>query len=226
MRELTLSIFADESGDQNGTSKYYLLTLVLHDQSNPIAPFIEAHKSSLMAKGLPDIPFHASPLIYGKDAYRDLDLSVRKRLLASFFILTRRLPVWYKTFAYKRFEVATLDRLIAQIRRDLVIFISDNLDFFQSYESIKIYYDNGQHAITKSLHEAIEFMLSKNAVIFKDASPQDYVLAQVVDFLCTIELTAMKYDHHEETNTDRKVFGNVTDFKKGHLRHLRKKLLS
>lgn len=33
MKELTLSIFADESGGQNGTSKYYLLTLVLHDQS-------------------------------------------------------------------------------------------------------------------------------------------------------------------------------------------------
>ena len=33
MKELTLSIFAGESGCQNETSKYYLLALALHDQS-------------------------------------------------------------------------------------------------------------------------------------------------------------------------------------------------
>lgn len=36
MKELSLSIFADESGGQNGTSKYYLLTLVFHDQAQTI----------------------------------------------------------------------------------------------------------------------------------------------------------------------------------------------
>lgn len=226
MRELTLSIFADESGGQNGTSKYYLLTLVLHDQSFQIGSLIEAYRNSLASKGLPDIPLHASPLIYGKGDYDHLDLATRKRLLASFFVLTRCLPVRYKTLAYKRAEVSSLEQLIARIRRDLVVFISDNLDYFQSFDTIKIYYDNGQHAVTEALHAAIEFMLSKNAVVYKDAHPQDYMLSQVADFLCTIELTAIKHENHDETNTDLKVFGNVTEFKKGYLRHLRKKQLS
>lgn len=226
MKELTLSIFADESGGQNGTSKYYLLTLVFHDQSFRVAPLIEAYKNSLNSKGLPDISLHASPLIYGKGEYENLDLATRKRLLASFFVLTRRLPVRYMTLAYKRAEVASLEQLIARIRRDLVVFISDNLEYFQSFDSIKIYYDNGQHAVTEALHAAIEFMLSKNAVIYKDARPQDYALSQVADFLCTVELTAIKYENHDETNTDLKVFGNVTEFKKGYLRHLRKKRLA
>ena len=69
-------------------------------------------------------------------------------------------------------------------------------------------------------------MLSKNAVVYKDAHPQDYVLSQVADFLCTIELTAIKFENHDETNTDLKVFGNVTEFKKGYLRHLHKMQLS
>ena len=139
MRELTLSIFADESGGQNGTSKYYLLALVFHNQASQISPMIEAYKTSLTSKGLPDIPLHASPLIYGKDDYNHLDLATRKRLLASFFVLTRRLPVRYKTLAYKRVEVASLEQLIARIRRDLVVFISDNLEYFQSFDTIKIY---------------------------------------------------------------------------------------
>lgn len=50
--------------------------------------------------------------------------------------------------------------------------------------------------------------------------------SQVADFLCTVELTAVKYENHDETNTDLKVFGNVTEFKKGYLRHLRKKQLT
>lgn len=61
---------------------------------------------------------------------------------------------------------------------------------------------------------------------YRDASPQEYRLSQVADFLCTIELTATKYINHEETNTDLKIFGSVAEFKKGYLRHLRKMALT
>lgn len=67
MNELTLSIFADEHGGQNETSKYYPLTLVLQDQSLQVAPSIEDYKNSLNSKGLLGIPLRASPLIYGKE---------------------------------------------------------------------------------------------------------------------------------------------------------------
>ena len=100
---------------------------------------IEDYRNSLASKGLPDIPLHASPLIYGKGDYDHFDLATRKRLLASFFILTRRLPVWYKTLACKRVEVSSLEQLITRIRRDLVVFISDSLDYFQTFDTIKIY---------------------------------------------------------------------------------------
>lgn len=52
------------------------------------------------------------------------------------------------------------------------------------------------------------------------------MLSQVTDFLCTVELTAIKYENHDATNTDLKVFGNVTEFEKGYLGHLRKKQLA
>ena len=51
-------------------------------------------------------------------------------------------------------------------------------------------------------------------------------LSQVADFLCTVELTAVKCENHDETNADLKMFDNVTEFKKGYLRHLRKKQLA
>ncbi len=42
-----LSIFADESGDRGGSSKYYLLTLVFHDQSKSILNAVGVYENSL-----------------------------------------------------------------------------------------------------------------------------------------------------------------------------------
>ena len=54
MREL--SIFVDGSGSDGLSDRYYLLTVVMHDQSDSIANSIEAYEGALCAKGLPDYP--------------------------------------------------------------------------------------------------------------------------------------------------------------------------
>ena len=60
------------------------------------------------------------------------------------------------------------------MKRDLINWLFDNLEFFQSFESIRIYYDKGQKKITSLLHGAVEYALSKEALIFRNASPVDY----------------------------------------------------
>lgn len=59
MREL--SIIVDESGSDGLSDCHYLLTVVMHDQSDGVADSIEAYEDALRVKGLPDIPFHVSP---------------------------------------------------------------------------------------------------------------------------------------------------------------------
>ena len=92
-----LSIFADESGEWGKRSEYYLITLVFHDQSKDISLALERYRQSLADYGLPDVPFHAGPLLTGHDAYEGMSLSERKRLLGLFVIMTRRLPITYRT---------------------------------------------------------------------------------------------------------------------------------
>ena len=125
MREL--SIFVDESGSDGLSDRYYLLTVVIHGQSDSIAESIKAYEDALHAKGLPDIPFHASPLMNGKDLYSGLDLRTRKTLLGSFRVFFRHMPVRYHTFAYATKQFASLDRLARAMRRDIVNFLFDNL---------------------------------------------------------------------------------------------------
>lgn len=77
MREL--SIFIDESGRDNLSDYYYILTIVLHDQSNNLDYSIKLYENSLEQRLLPNIPFHASPLMNKKDNYKCLDMSTRKK---------------------------------------------------------------------------------------------------------------------------------------------------
>lgn len=86
-----------------------------------------------------------------------------------------------------------------------------------------VYY--GQHAIVSALHKAIDYALSKNAVVYKPADPTAYRLSQVADYLCTLELTSLKFDDHETTSTDEKFFGSRSMFRKGMLKEARKKAL-
>ena len=148
MREL--SIFVDESGSDGLSDRHYLLTVVMHDQSENIANSIATYEGALRAKGLPDIPFHASPLMNGKDQYSGLDLRTRKMMLGSFRVFFRHMPVKYHTFAYATKQFASLDKLAGAMRRDIVNFLFDNLAELQSYDMVKVYYDNGQRSIARS----------------------------------------------------------------------------
>lgn len=213
-----LSIFVDESGSQGGHSAYCLVTLLMHDQENPITGNIDRYENRLREAGLPNPPFHASPLMNGHDDYEGLDMASRKRLLAAFEGFVRSVPCAYKTFSYKRSEVSTTELFITRFKRDLVIFLTDNLNYFQGFDRVKIYYDNGQHMVTSALHGAIGYVLSKDAVLYRIATTQDYRLFQAVDYLCTLELTDLKFHDKRLTTTDIKIFGeDYQAFKRNHL---------
>ncbi len=117
------------------------------------------------------------------------------------------------------------NKYIARLKKDLVVFLSNNLDYFQSFDKVKIYYDDGQQTITNALHAAFEYELSKQALMYRNASPKEYRLSQVADYLCTLELTALKFDACEITSTDEVFFGlSATTFKRDYLKKVRKKL--
>ncbi len=220
-----LSVFCDESGIQEGASKYYLVTVVIHDQSDDIASIITQYEMTLSERGLPDIPFHATPLLRAHDAYKDMDIETRKHLLSAFATFVRYLPIQYKSFVFQSKQFKDAKALQTQIRKSLIGFLFDEIEYFQSFDKVKIYYDNGQSAVTDALHSAIEYALSTNVPIYKDSDYRKFRLSQAADYLCEIELAAVKYENHDETQTDIKFFGSVGAFKKNYLKQARRKLI-
>ena len=76
-----LGIFVDESSDRGGKARYYLLTLVIHDQSEGIADKIARYEQSLLDSDLPNIPFHSEPLLNGHGPHEGISLQAHQREL-------------------------------------------------------------------------------------------------------------------------------------------------
>ena len=220
-----LSIFVDESGDRGGRACYYLLTLVLHDQSDNIMDEVNRYERRLAENDLPDIAFHSEPLLNGHKGYESLTIEQRKKMLVAFSALVRRLPIHYATFAYRRSEFEDLSKLTARMKRDISNFLFGHLEFFQGYDEVKIYYDNGQDIVKRALDQSIGFVLSKGVVERRKTSMTDYRLEQVADYLCTIELAAAKYAAKENSETYNKFFGGAGAFKKNWLKQARRKAI-
>ncbi len=218
-----LSVFVDESGDRGGVARYYLLTLVLHNQADDITEKIARYEESLLRSDLPNIPFHSEPLLNGHGLYSGLPIEVRKKLLYSFNILVQRLPIAYTTFVYRRSEFDDLAKLTARMKRGISGLLFDHLEHFQSFDEVKIYYDNGQDIVKRALDQSIGFVLSKGVVERRKTSMTDYRLEQVADYLCTIELAAIKYAAKEDGGTYDKFFGGIGSFKRNWLKQARRK---
>lgn len=224
MREV--SVFCDESGGENGHSRYCIIALVFHEQGEGFDDALVRYRRALRDASLEDVPFHASPLMYGKSDYAGMSLEDRKGLFMSFFILQKALPYRFKVFSYRRSEVPEPEKFTARFQKDLAVFLEQNLSFFQDFDKVKIYYDGGQDMVTRALHDALDRELSKEAVVYKAARAQEYVFFQVADFLCAMELAALKFAAHEITATDEKFFGaSLSKFKKLYLRQVRSKEL-
>ena len=129
-----LSVFCDEAGQQDMSAGYYLLTLVLHDQSTPLGPYVSDYESHVVQNGLPDIAFHMKDLLHGHGDYEGIGQSVRKKLLIHFNIFMQKAPVRYRTFVYGSYDTDA-KTLSARMRRDIVNFVYDNLEWFQSFDS-------------------------------------------------------------------------------------------
>ena len=223
-----LSAFLDEAGQERNwepEAKWYLLTLVLHDQDDDISVPVDAYERYIRSKGLPDIPFHMVELMHGRRSYEGVELADRKRLLMSFNALVQRLPIRYHTFAYRRSEFYDYHMLSDRMKRDLKSFIGDHLAEFQEFDTVAIYYDGGQSAVTQAVHGAFDEALSANTAEYKRLRFQERRLSQVADYLCSIELADLRFMDGDVSATYERVYGSRRMFRANYLKQARRKRL-
>ena len=179
MREL--SIFVDESGDfgcYERHAPYYIVTMVLHDQRIDISEAIRRLDESLAYLGYAGgQAIHTEPLIRRENPYQNYRPNERRAIFSRLYYFTLNCDIKYKSFIFKKSEYRDIFKLEARMAREISGFIRENLPYFQSFEKVILYYDNGQHELNRILNTVLATELADYDV--RRVQPNDYKLFQV-----------------------------------------------
>lgn len=220
-----LSFFVDESGDfgeYSVHSPYYIVAMVLHDQSKDISSEITQLNNELANLGYDDHIVHTEPLIRREEDYRNLSPNERRSIFTKLYYFTSKCDIQYKAFAFRKKEFENIFKLEGRIAREISCFIRDNLSYFQGFQKVILYYDNGQHELSRILNTVLATELTDYDV--RKVLPRDYKLFQVADLICTLELLRLKSENGTLSRSETLIFHSQRELKKDFLKGIRKKM--
>ena len=190
--EKTLSVFVDESGSFDSScepSRFYVITCVFHDQSCSLTVPLARLEEQLAYLRIPEMCFHAGPLIRREDEWRTLDIVMRRKIFSRMIAFSRACSISYHAFAIDKKFFSTPEAMQAELTRQIRDYLAAKDCELLAYDAVKVYYDNGQAQVKSILKSAFG---SLNIVFPSQVTPERYRLFQVADLICTIELIRMK----------------------------------
>lgn len=226
MAEKILSVFIDESGDfgqYNSHSPYYLVAMVLHNQDVDISGNISVLNNHIRNLGYEEHAIHTGPLIRRESVYKNDLMEDRKRLFNALFNFARKLDFKYICPKIKKSECSDVVSMTGKLSREIKNVLARHESFWNSFDKVIIYYDNGQVELTKILSSVFNVLYTD--VEFRKVTPVDYKLFQVADLVCTMELLNEKSENRSFSNSETEFFCSIRDFKKNYLKPIQKKKL-
>lgn len=217
-----ISVFVDESGSFDPdakSSQYYLVCMVFHDQSVPIDEAIARLDEGLIGLGLGENhTVHAGPLIRWEEPYRKLRRQERRVIFARMMSFLRHVDVTYRCFYVDKRFVDCVEVLHDQLLQQIVAFLAEHAVEFNSYDKLKVYYDNGQSYVTTILRDAFALFSSRLEFV-PNVVPEKYRLFQVADVIATLELVRLKLESDGRiSEAEKGFFLSIQNLKKNFLR--------
>ena len=225
-----ISVFIDESGSFESnpdSSRYYMVCMVFHDQSVDLTTEIQRLGDSLDSMGLPaDHCVHAGPLIRREKEYAGKTREERRGIFDRMMAFLRKSDISYKYFCVDKHFLGKTKDVHDPLLQKIQYFLLANADAFNSFDRLKVYYDNGQSALTGLIKEAFALFASRTEFV-PDVEPSKYRLFQVADIACTLELAREKMSRDEGLSESEKVFfGGTKNLKKNYLKVLDRKIFA
>ena len=223
----TLSIFIDESGvfgDFSEKAPYYMATMVFHEQKVDISEDIAVLDRHIQELGFPPHAVHMGPLIRRESIYFQYDdEATRARLINTMYNFVRKLDIHYICPFVRKTENQDVIDLYGKLSREISLQLRNQMDYLNTFDHIIIYYDNGQHELTKILTSVFNVLFTN--VEFRKVSPADYKLFQAADLICTWELLALKASEGEFTVSEKRFFDSPSKFMKNRYKLIARKKL-
>lgn len=223
----TLSVFIDESGDFgvfDPHSPFYIVSLILHDQTIDISDSIRKFKQHLSDIGFQKHAIHSAPLVR-KDVpeYKNMQREDRRKLFNSLFNLARKLPIHYISVTIPKQSSSNEIELTHKLTQELKKALINNSDYTDKFEKIIVYYDNGQVQLTKIITTI--FGVLYDNVEMRRVLPSDYTLFQIADLICTVELTNVKSHTCGLSKSEEDFYMGQRSFQKNIYKYILKKHL-
>ena len=219
-----LSIFVDESGDfgvYNHCCPYYIVTLIIHEQAHSIKEHIEKLNTYMNNIEYNMKAVHAAPIIRREEIYKNVDIYKRRKIFNTFFYFTEKVGIKYKNIIIDKKHKNALD-INSSISKDLSSFVKENLYYFQQFDKVIIYYDNGQNQLANILVSVFSSWFH-DKFEYRTVSPYEYKLFQVADFICTLSLINHKLACGQNlTKSEQLFFGSKRNLKMNYLKHIKK----
>ena len=125
-----LSIFVDESGDfgeYNKQSPYYIISLVMHDQSVDISEELTRLESQMEYLGWPKHCIHAGPIIRSEHEYKEYDLESRQKILKRLMSFTRKIDIRIKSVHIEKRNISDSIEAAGKLSKQLSHFIRNEM---------------------------------------------------------------------------------------------------
>lgn len=214
-----LSVFVDESGDfgeYDYHAPFYIISFILHNQEVDISEDVAKLENEMTYLGWSNHCVHVGPAIRGEYEYANIEPINRQKIVKRIATFTRKLNIKVKSFYVEKKHVEDSVEMTGKLSKQISIFIKDNMEYFLDYNSIKIYYDNGQVEVTRILSSVFNALLDN--VEFKRVIPSDYRLFQVADLICTLKLIELKRNNNILSKSEKLFFVDDRTLKKNYLK--------
>jgi len=190
-----LSVFVDESGKfqyPDSISRFYIVSLVLHDQSVEIDALIRKLDEDWVQMGYEGFCFHAGPLIRKEKGYLYMPREERASIFSRMLIFARQMPFRFHCLVVDKEFVTSSWQIVEKLQRQLSDFLDAHASDFLDVDEVKVYYDCGQAPITKLLQDTFAEKLGSRIAFAQGVKPERYKLFQLADLVCTAKLAQQK----------------------------------
>ena len=188
-----LNIFVDETGEFGygvKSSMLYGIPFTFHEQDNDISGELSNLNNRLMKIGYTNM-IHMSDLIMRRGDYSKFDIKMRKSIFNSIYQFSRKIPVKYHTIIIDKRFIDNGNVLRKQIINEVNQMIKNNEGYFNKFDKIVMYYDNGQEPLGYILDSLfIRFNSYEHRVKFDHVEKR---LFQVSDMLTYVDKAIYKH---------------------------------
>ena len=229
MEDLKLSVFVDESGNfsyPDEVARFYVVTLVLHRQSDSIEELVRRLDDRLALLKLDGLCFHAGPIIRREEGFANMNWELRAHLFSLLMAFLRKAPVKFATVVVDKKYVSSLKQLTEQLAAGIDASFDSVRRHIKDGETVKVYYDCGQPLVTQLLRDTACRAFGSSVEFAQGVRPSDYRLFQLADLICTMTLVKSKMDEGLPMSaSEHRFFGGPRPFKRIYLRQLKAKEL-